>query len=300
MKARLKSIGLAMACAFAASTASAASATAPEWKGTAKDTAGNIDNSWWNIENWYWGKISEDKDAPEYTPETFPATLDSATFNGEKINFWSESATTINLGGSEAPIQITGSLVDAYDGRSERWVSEEEPDKITYDGGPITLTNGTIVVNKSLQVGSGRWNENVGTRLSGLVLKDVNLTCNENIEILYGYQNVGYGNGRVTIEDGTSVSAVEMKMGVMDNSGDDLAASTAEFVMNGGEATFSSFTCTCSKDITATISLNAGELSIPGFSKQWNTLQLLLRLLSMVALLSRQAMSTATLSFRRG
>ena len=199
MKARLKSIGLAMACAIAASTASADLKL--KW-------FGEQDGNWWTTNNW-WDTSAETAEGYTYH-EGYPGAYLSSDFSddysfpsiefGYEINSnpgeldlnWSTlitSHTTIDLGGSARPIEVSGDIKSSYDGR-KGWGGGD------YDGGPITLTNGTINVGGKLAV--------VGNQehFAVLQLKDVTLTC-KTIELY----NDGASKSKLILDGDTSVTA---------------------------------------------------------------------------------------------
>ena len=239
MKSKMKSIVLALACAIAASSAFAASETAsatkPEWVGTA-------DNNWWNIANWDWGTDEVSK---------FPSTLESATFKWQ-INNCCYSATTINLGGSEAPIQI-GNLVPEYEGKVMYWDNDINNWATRYDGGPLVLTNGAITASGNLEINNGGWgNEGTSTTVSEILLKDVILTCNS-IEMIGGYRT--YGNGRLTIDSGSIVTATSVNLGTSVGAG----RGNCEIVINDqGVLSVPGFNSGSSPDTT--LAFNGGTL----------------------------------------
>ena len=247
MKTKMKTIGLAMACAIAASTASA---DASRW-------LGEIDDSWWNESNWYYS-LDENENIVE--------THFNSEINGNPEKYgWGtpiESHTTINLGGNDRPITTSGNVTVSYYGRIIKPGTWER----SYDGGPIIFTNGTISVGGNVNIANDSKDPHDDTALDEappavLKLQDVTLTCTA-ISILYGWRNEGsHGNGRLTVEDGALVSAEDMKMGVVDSNLED--ASTAEFIMNGGEATFSAFTCSA-KSYVAGVN---GSTFVPSWMK---------------------------------
>ena len=192
MKTKMKTIGLAMACAIAASTASADHL---KWFGVE-------DGNWWTPGNW-WDTSAETIVSSDFTNNYEFGSIEF----GDGINAntelnWSTtivSRTTINLGGNNRPITTSRDVTVSYYGRiiNSVWYR-------SYDGGPIIFTDGTLTVDGKVQVANSSNDDNRLPEVPPAVLKlqDVTLTCNS-IELYNG----GASKSKLILDGNTSVTA---------------------------------------------------------------------------------------------